>query len=191
MAKSNQKLPPKLEAVVVRLGKAASLNVTQAVKLPYLVDVAAMRALGHRITEGTHQAWDHGVVTKEVWHFLDKCEDSPLFHLEAVRWSEEKRVVIDAEEPASALAPEEQQVVDFVAREFAAIRAGSLGRMTKLMNPGISTWGKSNYTADLGPEACDRMSADYLRMADQAASVTLDQLRSASSPVYDIEDAVA
>src|SRR5258707_381465 len=96
---TKQHLPPKLEAVLIRLGKAAALDVTQAVKLPYLVDVVAAHVIGRRITEGTHQAWDHGVVTKEVWHYLDKCTASPVLHLKPVRWSEEKRVVIDAEEP--------------------------------------------------------------------------------------------
>jgi uncharacterized phage-associated protein len=190
MANSNQALSPKLEAVLIRLGKAVPLNVTQAVKLPYLVDVVAVHVLGRRITEGTHQAWDYGVVTKEVWHYLDKCEDPSVFHLDPVPWSEEKRVVIDAEEPASELMPEEQQIVDFVAQELAAIRAGDLGRLTKFMNPDISSWG-SNRAADLGPHAYDRMTEDYQRMASQAASVTLDQLRRASTRVDDIEDAVA
>jgi len=189
MAKTDH-LPPKLEAVLIRLGKAAPLNVTQAVKLPYLVDVVAMHVLGRRITEGTHQAWDYGVVTKEVWHYLDKCEGSSMFHLEAVPWSEEKRLVVDAEEPAFELTREEQRVVDFVVAEFAARRAADLGRMTKLMNPEISSWG-SNKSASLGSDTFDRMSEDYLRMADLAASVTLDQLRRTSTRVDDIEDAVA
>ena len=188
---SKTRLPTKLEAVLIRLGvKAAPLNVTQAVKLPYLVDVVAMHVLGHRITEGTHQAWDYGVVTKEAWHFLNKSDETSVFHLEPVRWSEEKRVVIDAEESTSEFSPEEQRIVDFVAQEFGAIRAGDLGRMTKLMNPEISRWG-SNRLADLGPDAYDRMSEDYQRMAAQVASVTLDHLRRTSSPVYSIEDAVA
>jgi hypothetical protein len=153
------------------------------------VDVIAMHVLGRRITEGTHEAWDHGVVTSEMWHYLDKCEDSPVFHLEAVPWSEEKRVVIDIEDRASRLTPEELAVVDFVAEEF-ALRAGELGRLTKLMNPEVSKWG-SNRAADLGPDAYDRLSEDYQRMAALVASLTLDQLRRSSTPVEDIEDAVA
>jgi len=187
---TKQHLPPKLEAVLIRLGKAAALNVTQAVKLPYLVDVVAAHVIGRRITEGTHQAWDHGVVTKEVWHYLDKCTASPVLHLKPVRWSEEKRVVIDAEEPASSLTWEEQRIIDFVAKEFASLRAGDLGRMTKIMNPTISEWG-SNRAADLGADAYDRMSEGYQEMAKQAASLTLEELRQISVPVLDIEDAVA
>ena len=54
----------------------------------------------------------------------------------------------------------------------------------------MSKWG-SNRAADLGPDAYDRLSEDYQRMAALVASLTLDQLRRASIPVEDIEDAVA
>jgi uncharacterized phage-associated protein len=190
MDKRNQALPPKLEAVLIRLGRATPLNVTQAVKLPYLVDVVAAHALGHRITEGTHQAWGYGVVTREVWHYLDKCEASSVLHVEPVPWSEEKKVVIDSEEPAAELTPEEQRIVDFVAQKFATLGAVQLGRMTKLMNPEISSWG-SNRAASVGADAYDRMDDGYQAMAEQAASLTLDDLRRDSVPVFDIEDAVA
>ena len=59
-------LPPKLEAVLIRLGRAATLNVTQAVKLPYLMDVIAVHVLGRRITEASHKTWDKGIVTNEA-----------------------------------------------------------------------------------------------------------------------------
>lgn len=187
---NDQQLPPKLEAVLIRLGKAARLNVTQAVKLPYLVDVVAVHFLERPITEGNHRTWEHGVVTREVWHYLDKCKESPVFHLEPVRWSEEKRVVIDAEEPATELTAEEQRIVDFVVGEFGAVTASDLGRMTKFMNPGVRSWG-SNRPANLGSDAYDRMSPDYQEMAERASSVTLEQLRRVSKPVDDIEDALA
>jgi uncharacterized phage-associated protein len=182
-------LPPKLKAVLIRLGKTKQLNVTQAVKLPYLVDVVSMHVLGRRITEGHHKAWDHGVVTREVWHFLTKRDDSPVFHLEAVPFSEEMRVVIDADEP-QALSPAEEAIVDFVAREL-VLRAGELGRLTKFMNPGIPSWGQRDYAASVGEDAYERLSPDYREMAEQVASLTLDQLRCSSKPVEDIEDAVA
>jgi len=189
MAKSTKSLPPKLEAVLIRLGKAKPLNVTQAVKLPYLVDVVAMHVLGRRITEGHHQAWDHGVVTSEVWHYLNKSESSSVFHLELVPWSEEKRVVIDAAEPHE-LTPEEEAIVDFIAQEL-VLKAGELGRLTKFMNPEISAWGNGNRNAGLGPDAYDRLSQDYQEMAELVASLTVDQLRRSSTKVEDIEDAVA
>lgn len=183
-------LPPKLEAVLIRLGKRAKLNVTQAVKLPYLVDVVATHVLDRPITEGTHETWEKGVVTREVWHFLTKTEDSPVFHLEPVRWSEERKVVIDVDDTDSVLAPEEQHIVDFVAQELASISASELGRMTKLMNPQISSWG-SNKRANTRDDAFDRLSQDYQEMAERAASMSLDQLRREAISIDDIEDAVA
>lgn len=129
------------------------------------------------------------MVTSEVWHYLNKCEDSPVFHLETIPWSEEKRIVIDADEPHE-LSPEEEAIVDFIAQEL-VLKAGELGRLTKFMNPDISAWGAGNRAADLGPDACDRLSTDYQRMASRVASLTLDHLRRASTKVEDIEDAVA
>lgn len=190
--RATDQLPPKLEAVLIRIGKAAPLNMTRAVKLPYLVDVVANHVLGHPITEGTHQAWEYGVVTAEAWRYLDTCRDydSPVFHLEPVQWSEEKRVVVTAEEPADGLTPEEQAIVDFVVHEYALLNAGALGRLTKLMNPEISNWG-SNRAADAGPDAVERLSSDYQEMAERVSHVTLDQLRRDSTPLGDTEEAIA
>jgi uncharacterized phage-associated protein len=186
---NSQDLPPKLKAVLLRLGKSATLNTTQAVKLPYFVDVIANYVLGYRITEGTHEAWQYGVVTAEVWRYLNQANDSPILHMEPVPFSEEKRLVIDAE-PGPDLTPDEQRIVDFVAEEFTTVRAVDLGRITKLMNPDIPSWGSSR-EPDLGEDAYDRMSQDYLDMAEAVAAVTLDRLRRESVPVEDIEDAVA
>ncbi len=186
---SHRKLPPKVEAVLIRLGKGATLNVTQAVKLPYIVDVVANHVLGRPITEGTHETWEKGVVTREVWHFLRKGK-SPICHLEPVPWSEEQKLVIDAEAEEPVLTPEEERIVDFVAQEFGKMRAGELGRLTKVMNPEISKW-RSNKRADIGAKAAERLSEDYRAMAELAASWNLEKLRKESLPVADIEDAVA
>jgi uncharacterized phage-associated protein len=183
-------LPPKLEAVLIRLGRDRRLNLTQAVKLPYLVDVVARHLLGEPITEGTHQAWEMGVVTREAWHYLKKRQDSPTFHLEDVPTSDEKRLVVDAE-GEDVLTPDERAVVDAVADEFAGFQAGELGRLTKLMNPDIRAWGPTNRPASLGEDAYERLSEDYQGMAEDAASVTLDRLRRDSVPVEDIRDAIA
>ncbi len=191
MASTNS-LPPKLEAVLVRLIKSGKLNKTQAVKLPYLVDVVAQRVLGRPITEGHHQAWEHGVVTAEAWRHLDRGGASSPFILEPVPWSEEKRVRLNADcEPCSAeLTGEEERVVDSVVAEFAETPAGELGRVTKRMNPQIASWGR-NVAADTGPDAYDRMSPEYQEMAEGASSWTLDRLRRESEPVIDLEEAVA
>src|SRR5947209_83288 len=154
MPNENPPLPPKLQAVLLRLAAGAEhLNMTRAVKLPYLVDVVATRVLGRRITEGTHQAWEKGVVTSEVWHYLDKQgEDSPILRVEPIPWSEEKKVVAVAEEHPEALTPEEARIVDFVVDQFSGIQAGDLGRMTKLMNPNIQPRG-NHQAAHLGISA--------------------------------------
>ncbi|MGH7341936.1 MAG: Panacea domain-containing protein [Candidatus Rokuibacteriota bacterium] len=189
MAKSPP-LPPKLEAVLIRLGKAANLNVTQAVKLPYIVDVIAIHVLGEPITEGHHEAWDKGVVTSEVWHHLTKSQGSPVFHLEPVPWSEERKLVVDAQGDTSALTPAQAELVDVVAQQFGGIRAGDLGRLTKLMNPEIGTWG-SNRRADLTESAFERLSDEYQVMAEAVAALTLDELRRDYEVVEDIEEALA
>jgi uncharacterized phage-associated protein len=193
MAKTREKehLPPRLEAVMIRLCRGADLNKTQAVKLPYLVDVIATHVLGTPITEGFHQAWDHGVVTSQAWRHLDRCElTSSPFRVEPVPFSEEQRIrlaegVLDRE-----LTPAQQAIVDFVVQEFAAIPAGELGLMTKLMNPSIATWG-INHRADTGEDAYERMSAEYQEMARRASSLTLDSLRRSSIAITSIEDVIA
>jgi uncharacterized phage-associated protein len=185
-------LPPKLAAVLVRLVETGKLNKTQAVKLPYLVDVVARHVLGRPITEGHHQAWDHGVVTREAWRYLDRCDEASLFTLEPVPWSEEKRVRVNkrGEFAASQLTADEERIVDSVIAEFAATPAGDLGRMTKRMNPQIKSWGR-NGEADIGDDAYDRMSPEYQEMAEAAAAWTLDRLRRESKPVVDLEEAIA
>lgn len=172
------------------LGTTAKLNVTQAVKLPYLVDVVANHILGHPITEGTHQAWENGVVTSEVWHFLRKRQDSDVFHLKQVPWAEEQRVVIDCKDSSSILSRDEKAIVRLVAREFGDIRAGELGRLTKRLNPHVERWG-SNKKASIGEDAFDRLSDDYQEMARSVAKLTLDELRKTSKPVTSIEEALA
>src|SRR6185295_1021644 len=190
MSKSPGELPPKLLAVFIRLGRSVNLNVTQAVKLPYLVDVVATHFLGAPITEGTHQGWDKGVVTSQVWHYLTKCEEPSVFHLEPVPWSEERRVVIHAETDGVELTPEQEQVIDIVVKLYSGMSASELGRLTKFMNPEISAWG-SNREASLKSDAYDRMSEEYQAMAKMASLVTLDQLKEDWEPVMSIEDAVA
>lgn len=186
-----QRLPPKLEAVLIRLCRDRSLNKTQAVKLPYLVDVVAMHVFGHPITEATHETWDFGVVASEVWHYLDCCPSSASIRLEPIQWSETgTKVVAEAQEPAGLLTAEEQAVVDFVKDNFASKTAKGLGELTKFMNPNASKWG-SNELADLGLEAYDRMSPSYRSMVSRIASIKLEDLRRNSRPVRGIEDLIA
>lgn len=189
---SKERLPPKLEAVLVRLCKQAprTLNITQAVKMPYLVDVLASHVLGGAITEGHHQTWKLGVVTSEAWHYLRACPPGSPLRVHPVPFSEELRV--EAEEEISLddlLSEEERRIVDFVAGEFSFLQAWELGRMTKRMNPGVMAWG-ANHGADTGPDAYERMSPDYLEMADFVDEVSLAQLRRESELIGSPEDAV-
>ena len=157
----HEPLPPKLEAVLVRIAQRCErLNNTRAAKLPYLVDVVANHVLGEPITEGSHQTWEHGVVTAEAWRHLDRAGSGHLFRVDPVPWSEEKR--------GSALSPEEEAIVDAVLAEYGNISATDLGLVTKRMNPRIPSWG-ANHRADIGEDAYDRLSWEYQEMVDIAA----------------------
>jgi uncharacterized phage-associated protein len=187
-----QPLPPKLEAVLIRLAKNKPINMTHAVKLPYLVDVVANHVLGRPITEGHHEAWKYGVVTSEAWRYLSRAEDDPgsAFHVEEIPFSEEKRITAGEAVADDALSEDERRIVDYIASEYASAWAMSLGSMTKRMNPEMATWG-NNHPADIGSDAYDRMSADYQEMAAWVAAWPLDRLRRSWHPVEDIEDVIA
>jgi hypothetical protein len=185
-----QHLPPKLQAVLVRLCRIASLNITQAVKLPYLVDVVSKQVLGAPITGGAHEAWEYGVVTSQAWRHLDAPSPDSPFVVKSVAFSDEKRVSVKDDADESLLSDEERQIVDYVASEFAALPASELGMTTKFMNPRIARWG-NNHAADMSSNAFERMSWDYQAMAKDAASMTLDSLRRHSRPVETIEEMLA
>ena len=194
MSGTTKDLAPKLESVLLRLCENVpeALTITGAVKLPYLVDVIAVRVLGRTISGGSHEAWDHGVVTSEAWRHLRRQEGrGGPFEVKEVPFSEEIRVRARGEVPAeSTLTYEEQRIVDFVADEYAGLSATDLGRLTKSMNPEIARWG-SNHRADISLNAYERMSPEYLDMAETVEGVTLDHLRrnarSISSPEQVLE----
>lgn len=188
-ASTDERLPPKLEAVLGRLCTRAPkpLSITQAVKMPYLVNVLAHRVLGHVVTEGHHEAWDHGVVTAEAWRFLHACPPGSGFRVTPVPYSEEIRVEAVEEASEADLSPEEQRIVDFVAEEYSFVTPTELGEMTKRMNPALRAWGESR-AADVGGDAYERMTPEYLEMSESVARVTLDQLRKSSRPVSSPED---
>jgi uncharacterized phage-associated protein len=184
------RLPPKLEAVLVAIAKDHGLNVTQAVKIPYLVDVVARRVLGRPITEGVHETWQLGVVTRQAWHHLDKsAQGKSPFRVKQVICSEEKRVSVVDETDVADLTDDERQVVAFVWDQFKSTSAAELGRITKRMNPNKKSWG-SNELADTGEDAYDRMSANYQEMAALVESLTPAQMQDWVK-VEDIEEAIA
>lgn len=190
-AKTDERLPPKLEAVLWRLCARAPkpLSITQVVKMPYLVDVLAQRVLGHVVTEGHHQAWQYGVVTSEAWHHLQATPSTSGFRVTPVPYSEEMRVEAVAEGPECALSSEEKRIVDFVAEEYSFVPATELGEMTKRMNPALGGWG-GNRGADVGEDAYERMTPEYLEMSESVARITLDQLEKGSRPVSSPEDVI-
>jgi len=156
-------LEPKLEAVLAALcAELGPMFKTQVVKLPYLVDVVAKRVLGHPITSGTHQTWEHGVVTREAYRFFSHEDVGPLFTETKHEYSESgSRFGIAPDAPAPELSPDERAVVQFVAEEFGDLPPTRLGDLTKLMNTELppDAWG-SNTEARTDEEA-------YLRLQDR------------------------
>jgi uncharacterized phage-associated protein len=185
-------LPPKLEAVLVGLCRKAPkpLSITQAVKMPYLVDVLAQAVLGRPITEGSHESWKYGVVTSEAWHYLQNLPEGTPFSVADVPFTEEIRVEAPGASSQTGLSEEEARIVEFVAEEYSYYSAIALGEMTKRMNPQVPSWG-ANRTADVGGDAYERMSPEYLEMVEAVAPLSLQELRRSSRPLTSAEDVFA
>src|SRR5215204_5970279 len=115
-------LNPQLRAVLARLcERLGPMYTTQAVKLPYLVDVVAKAILGHTIANATYQAWEHGVVAREVFRFIkhESAKDG-LFKVQPHQYSESGKQIslaerLDSDQPLSG---DELAVVDFVADTY-------------------------------------------------------------------------
>lgn len=171
-------LEPKLEAVLAALcAELGPMFKTQVVKLPYLVDVVANRVLGRPITRSTHQTWEHGVVTREAYRFFSHEDVGPLFTETKHEYSESgARFGLADGASVPDLSPEEQAVIEFVAKEFGDLPPSRLGDLTKLMNTelGADDWG-SNTEARTDREA-------YLRLQDRWQELG-ERL-----PVLDLED---
>jgi uncharacterized phage-associated protein len=182
-------LDRKLEAVLARLCKRLGpLFKTHAVKLPYLVDVVAHHELGRRITEGTHQAWEHGVVTREVFRFITHgaLPGSP-FRIESHPFSESgKRISLAESLREEVLDSKELAIVDFVAEEYGKLPAEQLGRVTKRLNSELAPeqWG-SNAPAGVDEDAWLRLDPHWQDLCETLASVNLDDRSLWSGPVQD------
>ena len=182
-------LDRKLEAVLVRLcERLGPLFKTHAVKLPYLVDVVSQHELGRRITEGTHQTWEHGVVTREVFGFITH---GPLpgtpFRIESHPFSESgKRISLEEDVREEVLDSKELAIVDFVADEYGRLPAEQLGRVTKRLNSelALEQWG-SNVPARVDEEAWLRLDPHWQDLCETLASVNLDDRSLWSGPVQD------
>lgn len=159
---SQVELDPKLEAVLARLcERLGDLCTTQAVKLPYLVDVVASHALGRTITAAKHETWKKGVVTKEAYVFMKYQQNDPVFVVSS-KLEEPGKHLHWVGKPRISLSAGEQVVVDFVADEFGHLGYKQLGQLTKNMNTHLSTadWGANNPAA-LGEDIYARLSPGW------------------------------
>jgi uncharacterized phage-associated protein len=166
-----ERLSPKLEAVLARLcQRLGALATTRAVKLPYLVDVVAAHYLGRPITDGTHQTWDHGVVTNEVWSYIQNGGDiQGPFDVTGHNLNEKggKQISLGGV-PDDELSPDEETIVDLVADNYGRLDADSLGRLTKTLNTHFDkrVWGK-NQKAAVNEDAYARLSEGYQAFANR------------------------
>jgi uncharacterized phage-associated protein len=137
---------PKQWAVLAELARQLKgLYRTQAVKLPYLVDLVSVGVFGHPITDAKYEAWEQGVVAPEIWKTLkhndggllfepsDEADPHPLYRLQTDK----------AEKLGVGLTEEEREIVAYVAEEFGSMPQAELGQLTKHLNPDISDWGGS------------------------------------------------
>ncbi len=184
-----QRIDPKLEAVLARLcAQLGPLYKTHAVKLPYLVDVVAQHALGRGVTNGTHETWELGVVTREAYRFISHSEGcGPVFRIEPHGFSEGgKKISLVSEPPEARLTPEELEVVDFVAESYGRMPAEQLGQLTKRLNTELPTerWG-SNSRALVDEEAYLRLDQGWQDLAEALTHTNLDDRSRWSEPVED------
>ena len=179
---------PKLNAVLVRLcGRLGPLFSTQAVKLPYLVDVIANQILGKPIANGTYQTWEHGVVTKEVFRFIKHgAENNEVFRVEPHQYSESgKRISLACEvDLSSVLSPDELAVIDFVADEYGSIAPEQLGHLTKRLNTEKppEAWG-TNADAAVDEDAFLRLSPEWQDLCQRIGEENLEDRAKWGEPI--------
>jgi uncharacterized phage-associated protein len=162
------------------------MTTTRAVKLPYLVDVVAFHYLGHAITEARHETWEHGVVTSAVWSLIQTgCPNTP-FRVEEHDLSESVKKISLCDAPGVSLSTEENAIVDLVADTYGRMDAGSLGRLTKSINPQMDarSWGK-NLAAGLDEDAYARLSASYQHFSEKLPALDFRDQKDWGEPIRD------
>lgn len=180
---------PKLEAVLARLcEKLGSLYKTQAVKLPYLVDVIAAHKLGHRITDATFEAWKQGVVAREAWVGVTYPRADCLFRVEQPEFDEGWTVTL-AGRSAVSLSPEDLAVVDFVAEQYGTMTVQDLGSLTKALNPEIprERWG-SNAQPAINEDAYARLSEGWQDLWRELPFLDLTDSSQWSDPIEEPDE---
>ncbi len=181
-------MSPKLSAVLARLcERLGPLFSTQAVKLPYLVDVVANQMLGAPIANGTYQTWEHGVVTKEVFRFIKHgAQTDGRFHVELHQYSESGKLISLAApvELGAVLSPDELAIVDFIADEYGHIAPEQLGHLTKRLNTELppETWG-TNADAAVNQDAFLRLSPEWQDLCQRIRETDLDDRSQWSEPI--------
>ncbi len=161
---------------------------TKAVKLPYLVDVVARHTLGRPITEGTHQTWDYGVVTREAYRFFTHESGEPLFKVEPHHYSEGGVLIALDQAPAPCLEEEEREIVDHVAQLYGEMDAGQLGTLTKALNTELeaSAWG-SNHDAEVGEDAYARLADGWQALYERLPRLDLTDESQWGEPIEDVD----
>jgi len=183
-----KRLSPKLEAVLARLcQKLGPMTTTRAVKLPYLVDVVVAHVLGHPVTDGTHETWEHGVVTSEVWSYIQSGGDiQGPFDVSDHHFSEGGKQISLGGEPDDDLTPEEMDIVDLVADSYGRLDALSLGKLTKSLNTHLDrrVWGK-NHKAAIDEDAYARLSEGYQAFCRRLQDLELRNEEDWGQPIED------
>lgn len=180
---------PKLEAVLARLcEKLGSLYKTQAVKLPYLVDVIAVKELGHRITEARYEAWKQGVVARDAWVGVTYPRKGCVFEIEQPDYDEGWTIRL-AGTPEAELGAEELKIIDFVAERYGSMNAQDLGTLTKALNPEIprERWG-SNTQPALNEDAYARLSEGWQSFWRILSSQDVTDKSNWSEPIDDPDE---
>jgi len=162
---------------------------TQAVKLPYLVDVVAKQVLGHTVANATYQAWEHGVVAREVFRFIKhEAASDDLFKVQSHQYSESGQRISLAKKPGKnqPLTAEELAVVDFVAETYGHLPFDELGLLTKRLNTEIppEEWG-SNRPAALDDETFLRLSPEWQSLSQRISDADLTDRSQWSAPIND------
>jgi uncharacterized phage-associated protein len=179
------RLDPKMAAVLARLiERLGPLYTTQAVKLPYFVDVIASHVLGRALTRATYEAWGYGVVAKEVYAFINYDDPGPLFTVTSHQRNGEL-LGLACDSPAETELTEcELEIVDFVAEEYGRLHVDQLGKVTKRMNTEIAPeeWG-DNAPVLPDEEAYLRLDPQWQGLCESIRRANLDDRSKWSEPI--------
>jgi uncharacterized phage-associated protein len=179
----------KLEAVLARLcQKLGSLYKTQAVKLPYLVDVIAAAELGRRITEATFETWKQGVVAREAWIGVTYPFPNSLFSVDRPDYDEGWTISLRGT-PPDCLTKDELRIVDLVADKYGRMSAQDLGILTKALNPDIprDCWG-SNSRPPINEDTYARLSESWQSLWRKLPDLDLTDESEWGEPIEDPDE---